>query len=812
MQETTTQRIAMGIDEVSGTYELFVDGILLLNTLTPVLFYADEFVGETTGNMTYTTSSRESGKDFEASPYFPGEYERITKIFSVQADGDSFEVSVHAILFPTRNCVYFYADVAGASAKFDKIAGYIDIGVPDSASAYRYFHGSDPREPATVPIEESTGIDLFSSQQQAFHDSGVSNAFPTNDRLRITYLMAQLSGAVAGFVPVNRFGQRALIRCCELPDLPAGIKFVSGTFMSNGTYEKMAGGLLSIHDDPVLLSRQAFETYMQLVNRPFVLRWYKEYPEMFEYLGFCTWNTFYRNVSYAKMETLCEKNFTAEKGSTRFKYLILDDGWQSTNEFPLDEANFLGKNFHGGNFLEDIRANFKFPEGLEPLNRLLKNRYGFKWWGVWHAIGGYWQGIDAAKMGKTYPAIASLGHNTPDPEGFRAYNFWADYYKYMRQAGVDMVKIDNQSSIGTCFDGIYPIDDAIEKYYLMMQGAAAGQNITMLNCMAQASDCKIHWTKSNVARVSGDFGPGNFLSMKEQVRQGVYQPLFFAQFCWPDHDMCQTVGPTDPLLLLHMVSGGPIYIADDIGSTNGTVCDKMSFKDGKLPRLDTPSMPTIDVIFKDSENEVASKAWSYHDLDGWGRIFYYYVANGMNFLAKVGEVNKLDQAVNFTVGVEDMGAARFAPTAETGKVPAEPWPASYVLADITTVPVPTSTPVRELAAGERTEPETLENWEVRYYCISPLVNGISLLGIDEIWNGTKAMASARWLDQATLEIAPVAGHGGTLRVYASSGVSVTASTSICVSIKVVSSEPVASTDGTILKIPIGDQALFLHVG
>ena len=58
---------------------------------------------------------------------------------------------------------------------------------------------------------------------------------------------------------------------------------------------------------------------------------------------------------------------------------------------------------------------------------------------------------------------------------YKAYNFWVDYYKYMRQQGVDLVKIDNQSGVGQFFKGIYPLDEAIEKYYLMQQGASYRQ-------------------------------------------------------------------------------------------------------------------------------------------------------------------------------------------------------------------------------------------------------------------------------------------------------------------------------------------------
>ena len=216
--------------------------------------------------------------------------------------------------------------------------------------------------------------------------------------------------------------------------------------------------------------------YMHLVHRPYVLRWNKEYPEPFEYLGFCTWNTFYRDQSEEHLRTLAEKNFTEESGSNRFKYMIVDDGWQSTNEYPLETPADLKQKFQGPNYLQNIEANFKFPNGIKPISDLLKEQYGFRWFGVWHAINGYWNGIDPNfPTGQTYAWQKNGIFVTPDPMNYKAYNFWVDYYKYMRQQGVDLVKIDNQSGVGQFFKGIYPLDEAIEKYYLMQQGASYGQ-------------------------------------------------------------------------------------------------------------------------------------------------------------------------------------------------------------------------------------------------------------------------------------------------------------------------------------------------
>ena len=84
--------------------------------------------------------------------------------------------------------------------------------------------------------------------------------YPVNDDLRITYLLGKIHQEtlissselpVIGCVPINRYGQRTLIRCCPVCELPHGIKFVSGTYLDNGSYSMMAGGLIAFRRDPM---------------------------------------------------------------------------------------------------------------------------------------------------------------------------------------------------------------------------------------------------------------------------------------------------------------------------------------------------------------------------------------------------------------------------------------------------------------------------------------------------------------------------------------------------------------------------------
>nr|MDO8110866.1 hypothetical protein [Candidatus Sigynarchaeota archaeon] len=58
----------------------------------------------------------------------------------------------------------------------------------------------------------------------------------------------------------------------------------------------------------------------------------------------------------------------------------------------------------------------------------------------------------------------------------------------------------------------------------------------------------------------------------------------------------------------------------------------------------------------------------------------------------------------------------------------------------------------------------LDNYKSRYYCMSPLVNGIAMLGIAGMLNGTKAITKVCWSGDKSMIITPAC--TGTLLVYA----------------------------------------------
>jgi hypothetical protein len=738
--------IEVKIDDGTGEIEIFHKSALVFPTISPVLFYDDEWLSEKTGEIAFEKISVQSGKNYEGNANFP-EYNDVAKMYLVKNGDEQFTCTLHVVVFPKLQAVYFTIEIEGNAAKSNQIGGFIDLGVPQGASRFRLFHGGEWKERIDKPSVNTSrlGQGLFSVGQHSWQNPAMAGLLPDNENLPISYLLAQMGSSVAAFVPVDRFGQMTTIRACSFLDFPNGVKFVSGNFLNAQKYDRLAGGLVAFGEDPVELSGTIYKAYMQLVNRVHALRENKAYPEPYEYIGFCTWNTFYQAVDMPGIKDLLEGNFTAKAGSDRFRYLIVDDGWQSINGMTSTSDTKTGGTNKTDRGLRRFEANSKFPNDIGEVVRLAKLKYRAKWVGVWHATMGYWNGVEPnSDLGRQYPIVHNNAHGVPDPSFFKGFEFWHDYYAHLRAQGIDLLKIDNQSCIAGDLRGLGPLGDLIDQYYDMQQGAAYSQNLAVLNCMCMPSYCFTHWKMSNVSRVSDDFGPGNLPGLKNQVKQCVFNPLFYGQFCFPDHDMVWTkpaknACPVHPLWLVHAVSGGPIYVADEVGETDGKVIEKFSFPDGRIPRLEGVSMPTVDSVFADTDSDAPCKAWNYDDIPGWGRVFYYYMVNMV----------KAEKPIAASISISDMGSMAYA----GNTIPAE-----HVVKDVE------SSFARTVSADNERVKTDLAPLQAKYYKISPVIRGVALLGISDVYNGTKAIERAAWENDKTLFVNLK--YPGTLELYA----------------------------------------------
>ncbi|HEY9232224.1 MAG TPA: Sip1-related alpha-galactosidase, partial [Blastocatellia bacterium] len=394
--------------------------------------------------------------------------------------------------------------------------------------------------------------------------------------------------------------------------------------------------------DPYQLSRAAYGAAFVASDAYGRLRWEKSFPEVFRSLGWCSWNTYYHAVSQEKIlnsvRSLRDRHIAVG-------FVLVDDGWLTIKENKL--AGF------------DADPD-KFPQGIGGLARALREQFNIPHVGIWHTFQGYWDGVDrSSEIGRAHRLFSGTdGKALPDPRAGAGESFYADWYRHLKQSGIDFVKIDNQASNGKFTDGVLPLfasgggsqrnlQEAARRYFSdggeRDSQTSAGLNI--INCMAMSLENAFNWRWSNLARNSDDYLPDNPQNVKEHVYQNAYNAYWTSSFAFPDWDMFQTHDPHAEFhAVARAISGGPVYFTDEPGKEHAELLRRLTFDDGRLLMLDEPGQVTRDLLLRDVALEPAA-------LKVFGKISRAGVSAGM---VATFNVNKSAAQVSAAVSANDV--------------------------------------------------------------------------------------------------------------------------------------------------------------
>jgi len=436
----------------------------------------------------------------------------------------------------------------------------------------------------------------------------------------------------------------------------------------------------------------------------------KSYPECFNYIGWCSWNAYYREVDQDKL--LATARSFRDNGFP-IGWLLIDDGWHDASDGRLNS------------FGADPQ---KFPSGIKGLASSLKSEFGVKWLGVWHTLLGYWNGVDprgedfcqGPEMLAAMPhgaqvriseslAKMPLGLTMPSPYGDEAYRFFSSYHKRLREEGVGFVKVDNQSSLKWQVGGELPVQTAVHAIQQALQRSVVESfNNGIINCMSQSVDTTHEWHLSNVARVSNDYQPDKPMESKTHISDCVYNALHWSQFCWPDYDMFES-HHADAVAhaVSRALSGGPVYFTDTPGRENWDILRKLVFSDGRLAKPDCPALPTLDCLFVDPREEpVALKAWNTAGGIGVIGCFNVYRGSGPRFVTTTISPSDIDDLRGDSFALYDH------------------------FNDTLTI-----------MNGRDSFPVAVEDRGVKLYIVSPLVNGFAPIGLADKYISPSAILS-----------------------------------------------------------------------
>ena len=362
-------------------------------------------------------------------------------------------------------------------------------------------------------------------------------------------------------------------------------------------------------DDPYKLLRSCAKTALELLGSDCKLREQRQYPEMFEYLGWCSWDAMEIRVCEEDLFTKCAE-FRDKQIPVR--WAILDDMWEEVRDFygktypTRTDMYYL---MHASRLYSFQADPIRFPNGLKHCIEGM-NEYGIRV-GIWHPTTGYWAGIDPE--GPIYRDHQDLLIRTrSDTEKFnnryivdykteKAYPYYKAIHGYLKESGAEFVKIDNQTMTRRYYKNLAPVGEVARSFHnAIEQSVREHFDNCMINCMGMGSEDMWNRSSSPVSRCSGDFQPENAEWFINHVLMCAYNDLIQGQFYYCDWDMWWTDdGQAKKNSLLRAISGGPIYLSDKIGRSIPEIIRPIVLEDGRILRCDNPATPTLDCLTED---------------------------------------------------------------------------------------------------------------------------------------------------------------------------------------------------------------------
>lgn len=346
-------------------------------------------------------------------------------------------------------------------------------------------------------------------------------------------------------------------------------------------------GYVALAADPYAAIRAAVDAAARRLG--VATRAARPFPAALTGLGWCTWDSLGRDVNetaiIAKMEEFAAKQVP-------IAWVLIDDGWSHTDR---DRETLLG-------FGADPQ---RFPHGLAHTVDVLRTRFGVRHVGVWQAYHGYWRGVDARgeAAALTQDALVATGNGCliPGADATQAAAFWDAWDARLADAGIDVVKVDSQSSTAVMTRGAESYGESSRGRHCALD-EVTGRRFggALINCMGMAPEDYWHRPTSPITRSSDDYLPHEPESLAEHVLQNAYCALLMGELYHCDWDMFWTDHPhARTHAVLRALSGGPVYCSDALGRTDAGVLRALLDADGRLVRPDEPARPLADSLLHD---------------------------------------------------------------------------------------------------------------------------------------------------------------------------------------------------------------------
>lgn len=292
-------------------------------------------------------------------------------------------------------------------------------------------------------------------------------------------------------------------------------------------------------------------------------------------------------------------------------FVLIEEGWQKVCVNPNDQE--------GRESLYSFEADpLKFPSGIKGLVEDLHHA-GVKHVGVWHGIMGYRGGI--------HPQLAKNYELPSDPDGRhflgsdlgRTFQFFQDYYDYLREQGVTFIQVGDQASVPSYANlGI----DATLLYKNLQSALQAAASIhfnsPLLNTDCLPNENLFYWAISRLARAADSIDTSNPMGIMRSIRNNLCNSLWLQHLMQPDFDSWTTNDPqSETLAIFHALSGTINVINDPPGEHAKQLIRKSVLPSGLVVKADRPlTLCQECIFFNPLESKQVYKAYTLKGTHG----------------------------------------------------------------------------------------------------------------------------------------------------------------------------------------------------
>lgn len=312
----------------------------------------------------------------------------------------------------------------------------------------------------------------------------------------------------------------------------------------------------------------------------------KKYPEIFKYLGWCSWENYKWDISEKVLVNVVKQ---IEASGLPIRYLLVDDGHLDADEHRKLKSFNPNKN--------------KFPNGWAPLLAMRKDDK-IKWMGLWNTTSGYWETISPQNnfgkdINENLVAVDWTNTLVPRNNLESAKVFYNAHIGAVKEHGFDFVKIDCQARNIAWYIGT---DNAVEATNNNLQALefAVNNNVDgIINCMAHNLACVFNTRYSAVTRSSIDYKVGKEARGKSHLLQSYSNTVWIGQMVWGDHDMFHSSDryAGRVMAVSKAMSGAPVYLSDNPKDFIAEYIRPLCYEDGELLRPLAPAAPLPDSVF-----------------------------------------------------------------------------------------------------------------------------------------------------------------------------------------------------------------------